>query len=302
MNSPELHDAFAAYLQVRYHLGERQLDLAGEAVRQLRQYRRPGAAAPEVRTPVPQPGARPAPAAAVRFERAPVPEAAPAPEPSPEPEVFPVPGGTREEQLTAVAEGIRASVRCRALFQRSRNMVFGTGPADARLMFIGEAPGEEEDAQGIPFVGKAGQLLDKMIATMGLTREGVYIANVCKFRPDMPMGASGNRKPTPQEMQACLPFLRAQIAIIRPQVIVALGATAVEGLFQMPRAPIMKMRGTWLERDGCPVMPTYHPAYLLRNESLAEKRKVWEDLLQVMEKLGLPITSKQRGFFVGKSA
>lgn len=302
MNSSELHDVFVAYLQARYHLGERQLDLAGEAVHQLRQYRRPGAGAAGSRTVAPPPGPRSASAVADPTAGTRVFQPAPASEPPPEPEVFPVPAGTRQEQLEAVAEGIRASARCRALFQRSRNMVFGTGPVDARLMFIGEAPGEEEDAQGIPFVGKAGQLLDKMIAAMGLRREEVYIANVCKFRPDMPVGASGNRKPTPQEMEACLPFLRAQIAIIRPEVIVALGATAVEGLFQIPRAPIMKMRGTWMEWEGYPVMPTYHPAYLLRNQSLAEKRKVWEDLLQVMEKLGLPITSKQRGYFVAKSA
>lgn len=283
----DLHDAFASYLQARYHLGERQIELTGEAVRQLRAYRRPGAVAasraemPEQRrmlSPVPEPKSE-----------APAPGAAP---------VLVIPDGSREAQLQAVADAVRASPLCKELFRRSRNMVFGTGPADAALMFVGEAPGEEEDEQGLPFVGKAGQLLDKMITAMGLQRGGVYIANVCKFRPDMPAGATGNRKPTPREMEACLPYLRAQIRIIRPQAIVALGATAVEGLFQLQRAPIMKMRGTWMELDGCPVMPTYHPAYLLRNQSLEEKRKVWEDLLKVMEKLGLPITDKQRRYFL----
>jgi len=294
----ELHDAFAAYLQSRYHLGDRQIELAGEAVRQLRAYRRPGASAP-VR--VQEPGRRRAPDADSPDAPAKAP-AKPVPSPAspPVPAVVAIPEGTKEAQLEAVAGALRACPLCKELFQRSRNVVFGTGLADAALMFVGEAPGEEEDAQGIPFVGRAGQLLDKMITAMGLQRSGVYIANVCKFRPDMPAGASGNRKPTPREMEACLPYLRAQVAIIRPRAIVALGATAVEGLFQMPRAPIMKMRGTWMELDGCPVMPTYHPAYLLRNESLAEKRKVWEDLLQVMDKLGLPATPKQRAYFLPK--
>jgi len=172
------------------------------------------------------------------------------------------------------------------------------GDPEAKLMFVGEAPGADEDEQGEPFVGRAGQLLTKMIAAMELTRAQVYIADVLKCRPDMPADTSGNRKPTRDEMEACLPYLRAQVAVIGPQVIVALGATAVEGLFGPQKTPISRLRGTWLELDGVPVRPTFHPSYLLRNQNLTEKRKVWEDLLAAMERLALPISEKQRGFFL----
>jgi DNA polymerase len=162
---------------------------------------------------------------------------------------------------------------------------------------VGEAPGEEEDLQGEPFVGRAGQLLTKMLQAMGLEREQVYIANIVKCRPDMPAGAPGNRKPTRQEMEACVPFLRAQIDVVRPVVMVAMGATAVEGLLG-PIGTIGKLRGSFLEYRGTPLMPTYHPSYLLRNASNTEKRKVWEDLLKVMERLEMPISEKQRGYFL----
>ncbi len=164
-------------------------------------------------------------------------------------------------------------------------------------MFVGEAPGADEDEQGEPFVGKAGQLLTRIIQTMGFGRESVYIANVLKCRPDTPGQTAGNRKPTSMEMKTCLPYLQAQIDIIQPKVIVALGATAVEGLFGSPM-PIGKIRGQFHELRGVPVMPTFHPAYLLRNQALSEKRKVWEDMLQVLEKLEMPISEKQRGFFL----
>ena len=163
-------------------------------------------------------------------------------------------------------------------------------------MFVGEAPGAEEDAQGEPFVGRAGQLLTKIIQAMGFRREDVYIANVLKCRPDIPSGASGNRKPTPEEMRTCLPWLEKQIDLIKPRVMVALGATAVEGLLGAT-TPVSKVRGRWLDFHGIPVMATYHPAYLLRNQSISEKRKVWEDMLQVLERLGKSITEKQRRFF-----
>ena len=163
-------------------------------------------------------------------------------------------------------------------------------------MFVGEAPGFDEDAQGEPFVGRAGQLLTKIIQAMGFQREDVYIANVLKCRPDMPSGASGNRKPTPEEMRTCLPWLEKQIDLIKPRVMVALGATAVEGLLGAT-TPVSKVRGRWLDFHGIPVMATYHPAYLLRNQSMSEKRKVWEDMLQVLERLGKSVTEKQRRFF-----
>ncbi len=143
---------------------------------------------------------------------------------------------------------------------------------------------------------KSGQLLTKIIQTMGLTREKVYIANILKCRPDTPGQTSGNRKPTPQEMQTCIPYLHEQIDLIRPRVIVALGGTAVEGLLGKP-VFITKLRGQWQTYRGIPLMPTYHPSYLLRNQSMSQKRQAWEDMLQVMEKIDMPISEKQRNFF-----
>jgi DNA polymerase len=209
------------------------------------------------------------------------------------------PGSTKAEQLAHLAERASVCVKCPHLAARRNTVVFGVGNPDAKLMFVGEAPGEDEDRMGEPFVGAAGQLLTKMIVAMGLTREQVYIANIVKCRPDMPAGASGNRKPTKQEMETCVPYLRAQIEVIKPTAMVALGATAIEGLLG-PVGAIGKIRGQFLEYRGTPMMPTYHPAYLLRNQSPTEKRKVWEDLLMVMERLELPITEKQRGFFLAK--
>ena len=153
-------------------------------------------------------------------------------------------------------------------------------------------------AEAVPIdLSKAGQLLTKIIQTMGLSRQTVYIGNILKCRPDMPNQASGNRKPTPEEMQTCIPYLHQQIDLIRPKVIVALGATAVDGLLGKTIG-ITKLRGNWRTYRGTPLMPTYHPAYLLRNQALSEKRRVWEDMLQVMEKLALPISEKQRNYFL----
>ena len=187
-------------------------------------------------------------------------------------------------------------VKCPHLASSRKNVVFGVGSPDATLMFVGEAPGADEDAQGEPFVGKAGQLLTKIIQTMGLSRETVYIANILKCRPDTPGETAGNRKPTPAEMETCIPYLHEQIDLIQPRVLVALGATAVEGLLGKTIG-ITRLRGQWREYRNIPLMPTYHPAYLLRNQAPAEKRRVWEDMLAVMEKLGMPISEKQRGYF-----
>jgi uracil-DNA glycosylase len=192
---------------------------------------------------------------------------------------------------------VLACVKCSNLAAARKNVVFGVGNINAELMFVGEAPGADEDEQGEPFVGKAGQLLTKIIQTMGLSRETVYIANILKCRPDTPGQAAGNRKPTAEEMQTCIPFLHDQIDLIRPKVLVALGATAVEGLLGKT-VGITKLRGNWQTYRGIPLMPTYHPAYLLRNQALSEKRRVWEDMLQVMEKLSMPISEKQRGYFL----
>jgi DNA polymerase len=170
------------------------------------------------------------------------------------------------------------------------------GDINAALMFVGEAPGADEDVQGEPFVGAAGQLLTRIIQTMGLSRETVYIGNILKCRPDTPGQSSGNRKPTPEEMKTCIPYLHEQIDLIQPKVLVGLGATAIEGL--IGKTGITRLRGQWHTYRGIPLMPTFHPSYLLRNQALSEKRKVWEDMLQVMERLGLPISEKQRGYFL----
>ncbi len=186
--------------------------------------------------------------------------------------------------------------KCPHLVASRTQVVFGAGHPAADLMFVGEAPGADEDAQGEPFVGKAGQLLTKIIETMGLSREVVYIANVLKCRPDLPGGASGNRRPTAAEMETCLPYLREQISFIKPRVLVALGSVAMEGLLGRVE-PMKSLRGRWHTFADIPLMATYHPAYLLRQQSLTEKRKVWEDMLQVMERLALPITERQRAYF-----
>lgn len=205
------------------------------------------------------------------------------------------------EERTAAMQSFRQRVstcqKCEHLVKARTQVVFGVGDPNAQLLLVGEAPGADEDAQGEPFVGKAGQLLTRIIQTMGLSRDTVYIANILKCRPDTPGQSSGNRKPTPSEMATCLPYLLEQIDIIQPRVIVALGATAVEGLFGKTEG-ITRLRGRWLSFRDTPVMPTYHPAYLLRNQALSEKRKVWEDMLAVMERLGMSINEKQRSFFL----
>ena len=209
-----------------------------------------------------------------------------------------LPSGSKTERLAALKKQTSGCTVCPHLAKSRTQVVFGVGNPEAKLMFVGEAPGADEDEKGEPFVGRAGQLLTKMIVAMELTREQIYIANVLKCRPDMPRNASGNRKPTREEMDACLPYLRAQVAVIAPQVIVALGATAVEGLFGPQKMNMTRLRGNWRELDGVPVRLTFHPSYLLHNQDIALKRLVWEDLLAVMERLGMPVSEKQRGFFL----
>jgi uracil-DNA glycosylase len=162
--------------------------------------------------------------------------------------------------------------RCK-LCNGRKQIVFGSGNPRARLVFVGEGPGAEEDAQGLPFVGAAGQLLTKMISAMGLRRDDVYICNVVKCRPP------GNRNPEPDEIAACEPFLRAQLASIGPEVVVALGKFAAQTLLR-EATPITRLRGQWRTYQGMRLMPTFHPAYLLRNP--AEKKPCWEDLKAVM--------------------
>jgi DNA polymerase len=194
--------------------------------------------------------------------------------PPPEPAREPV---ERARRLAVLAETVKGCTRC-ALAAGRTQTVFARGTGSSRLMFVGEGPGADEDIQGFPFVGKAGQLLDRMIVAMGFTRDEVYVANIVKCRPP------NNRKPEPEEMAACLPYLGEQIDLVQPEVIVALGATAVQGLFGTGEG-IMRIRGRWrLYRGKVPVMPTFHPAYLLRTPTA--KREVWEDLQAVLRQMG----------------
>lgn len=297
----ELLNATIAHLQGLKREGVRYLPIGKEALECLAPARplkgnEPEAAAPSTR------GVRPAPAAqATRpYER-------PAPAPAPEP-AAPVPAPlvsglaanlTKAEALAELRGRALVCQKCLNLASSRQNVVWGVGSIDAELMFIGEAPGADEDAQGEPFVGAAGQLLTKIIQTMGLSRETVYIANILKCRPDTPGQSYGNRPPTPKEMESCLPYLHAQIDLIQPKVIVALGATAVDGLFgRTPGVGITKLRGQWREYRGTPVMPTYHPSYLLRPNPKNVKRELWEDMLEVMERLKIGISEKQRSYFL----
>jgi DNA polymerase len=199
----------------------------------------------------------------------------PAPAPAPEP----------RERLRVLAQEVAGCTRC-SLSSTRTNTVFSRGSPDASLCFIGEAPGADEDAQGLPFVGRAGQLLDRMIQAMGLSPErDVYICNILKCRPP------GNRRPEPEEMATCIPYLHEQIALVRPRVIVALGNTAVGALLDT-KLGITKLRGQWkLYRGHTLVMPTYHPSYLLRPspQQGEAKRQAWQDLQLVMKEMGLAL-------------
>jgi DNA polymerase len=190
----------------------------------------------------------------------------------------------QSDSLDQVAKDLTGCTRCKLCSTR-KNIVLGEGNPTARLVFVGEGPGENEDLQGRPFVGKAGQLLDRMIAAMGLSRNDVYIANVVKCRPP------GNRNPEPDEINTCSPFLHRQLDVIRPQVIVALGKFSAQTLLQTEER-ISLLRGKFHPYRGAKLMPTFHPAFLLRNP--ASKREAWEDLQMVARELGIPIPQRNQ--------
>ena len=192
--------------------------------------------------------------------------------------------GDRAAALAAIRDDLGPCTRC-ALHKGRHNIVFGDGDANARLMFIGEGPGADEDAQGLPFVGRAGQLLNNMINAMGLRRDQVYIANIVKCRPPE------NRQPEKDETATCSPFLVRQIDAIAPKVIVCLGSTAAQFVLATPQS-ISRFRGEWFDYRSARVIATYHPAYLLRNPNA--KGDVWKDLQKVMAVLGLDPKPKQQ--------
>ena len=175
--------------------------------------------------------------------------------------------------MAELRERALSCVKCAHLASSRQNVVFGVGDVNARIMFVGEAPGADEDEQGEPFVGKAGQLLTKIIQAMGLSRETVYIANILKCRPDMPGQSSGNRKPTPEEMQTCIPYLHEQIDLIRPRVLVALGGTAMEGLLN--KTGITKLRGHWHTYRGIPLMPSFSITCSMSSQTRRFSASAW---------------------------
>ena len=257
----------------------------------------------EIMAPAPAEAPKETPPATAETVTAPQP-----PAPAPAPAALASPDSSKAERLAAVAARAEASPAARALGTLRDRMVFAVGNPDSPVVFVGEAPGSDEEKQNEPFVGVAGQLLTRVIKAMGLERSDVYITNICKFRPLIDDGrpqGTRNRQPTGAEMNACIEYVREELAIIQPRVIVALGKTACEGLLQRDVA-ISRLRGQWLEYEGIPLMPTFHPSYLKRKEdegetvANAEKRKHWEDMLQVMEHLGMTISDKQRGFFLPK--
>ncbi len=237
------------------------------------------AARPSVKAPVSAlAAATPDITAAALAQAAPSPRQIEVPPPAPKPIIAPVVAAPPTGDLTLIRADLGDCTRCK-LHKGRKNIVFGVGDPSAKLVFVGEGPGADEDTQGEPFVGKAGQLLTKMIEAMGYQRSDVYIANVVKCRPP------NNRDPEPDEVAACEPFLVAQLGAIAPQVIVTLGKHAAQTILRDPASSITKLRGKWREYQGIKVMPTFHPSYLLRDPS--QKKWVWQDLQEVMKVLGL---------------
>lgn len=211
---------------------------------------------------------------------------------------FTLPEGSKEEQWIWLKQRVLNCPHCLQHLYPGKKLVFGSGNLNADIFFCGEAPGADEEEQGEVFVGRAGQLLTKIIEAMGIKRSDVYIGNIMNWRPETP-NHIGNRPPTQKEMQFCLPYLIGQVDIVKPKVIVALGATAVSGLLGYDSQRRMRdCRGNWFKFNGIPLMITYHPSYLLRNATKESKRIVWEDMLKVMEFLSIPISAKQKSYFL----
>jgi DNA polymerase len=212
-----------------------------------------------------------------------------------------VTGGSKSECLASLRQQALTWSPARNLGTLREPMVFASGNPDARIMLVGGAPGYDDEKSGQPFVGTAGQKLDDMLRAMGLSRDEVYLSLILKFRPASPRQTTNNRKPSPAEVDACMPFIRAEISIVRPECIIALGTTAAESLLGLS-GNISNMRGVWHQFDDIPMRVTHHPSYLLQSTTnLASKRLVWEDMLMVMEQLIMPISPRQRAFFLPKS-
>ncbi len=215
----------------------------------------------------------------------------------PSPDSIELPSGDKRSRWNWLRDRVLNCPVCNEHVKEGKYVVFGVGNIDADIFFCGEAPGADEEIQGEPFVGPAGQLLTKIIQAMGLQRSDVYIGNIMNWRPEM-KAEYGNRPPTQDEMLFCLPYLCAQLEIVEPKVIVALGNTAVSGLLGPdPKRRLGSIRGKWFDFQSTPLLVTYHPSYILRNGSNYTKRIIWEDMMLVMEKVGLSISDKQREYF-----
>lgn len=209
--------------------------------------------------------------------------------------IFTLPAGTKAERMQALRQLVDACAETRKHLTAPHRPLLGHGSLDAKVVFVGEAPSLEEMEAGKAFAGAAGELLQKILAAAAIGPADCYFAPVMVWRPEPPT-RYGKRPPTARELAFNLPYLRAQVDVVAPRIVVALGAQAFEALHG--RTPtITQARGRWFDLSGVPLMPTYHPNYLLHNPSASAKRAVWEDFLLVMERLGLPISEKQRGYF-----
>ena len=280
--------------------GLRRVSVSDEAVATLKALAGAPVASP---APVPSATAKSGPVAAAAASARP-----PAPTPvAPKPAavtttpviadapIFTLPAGTKAERMQALRQLVDACVETKKHLTGSHRALLGHGSLDAKVVFVGEAPSLEEMEAGKAFAGASGELLQKILGAAAISPADYYLAPVMVWRPEPPT-QYGKRPPTARELAFNLPYLRAQIDVVAPHIVVALGAQAFEALHG--RTPsITQARGQWFDLSGVPLMPTYHPNYLLHNPSASAKRAVWEDFLLVMEKLGLPISEKQRGFF-----
>ena len=266
----------SVWLRGESAFGLRSVAVDWKAIQDLQAAKRPAAASNAAAAPKPSPRSLFAPTEELDLPA------------EPQAAAFTQPVASRPEKAAMLAQmdgdQVKPCEHCR-LCKTRKNTVFGEGDPDAGIFFVGEGPGENEDLQGRPFVGRAGELLNKMIAGMGLRREQVYIANIVKCRPP------DNRVPAPDEVEACTPFLVRQLEIVRPKVIVTLGLPASKYMLAS-RLSMGKLRGQWHNWRGIKLMPTYHPAFLLRSYTEENRAAVWSDLKKVMAEVGLPIPGK----------
>jgi uracil-DNA glycosylase family 4 len=205
-------------------------------------------------------------------------------------------GSSAKEKIASLTRQVAKWPAASALTDLRKTMVFSVGNPEADIMLVGESPGYDEERLGEPFVGKAGQKLDGILKAMGVERKNTYITNIVKFRPAMPNQTTTNRQPTSEELAAFMPFIQEEIKVVAPKVIIALGGTAAQALLASEES-VVNMRGEFHDCDGVPLRVTYHPSYILHNEATSEKRKIWEDMLAVMDLLQMPVSEKQRGYF-----